>query len=151
MSAPRPHPLPEVHRLGRDELSSPRPLLVGLSTAGRRAVFAHALTADAVFSVIAAHPATLAACLMPDHLHWLLATAEPRAVVARARAFTASLAAHLGLRGALWRPGQSERAPANRDELTGLAEQLCGNPVRAGLVSEAAQWPWQIRRIDRLS
>lgn len=125
--------------------------LVTSRTAGGRPCLEAALLAEVVFGLLAAHPATLAACVLPDHVHWLLA--HPRLdrqatadAVQRFRTSSSDLAARLGLRGRLWRPGDAEIRTVIRVRQVG--DWIVDNPRRLGLISQAPLWPWSIRRFD---
>ncbi len=91
---------------------------------------------------------SIAFCVMPDHLHWLFQlgpTAELSAVVRRFAAFTGRAIALQTRRGQLWFPGFHEHALRVESEIAAIASYIEQNPVRAGLVASAADWPWSSR------
>src|SRR5687767_6617381 len=92
--------------------------------------------AASVFEPWASHPATLAACLMPDHLH-RLARPTPRLPleVARLKSWTTRVAWRGGWRSRLWQRSFMDRVTRRRDDPRLLADYVIGNPVRAGLVA----------------
>jgi hypothetical protein len=55
---------------------------------------------------------------------------------------TAAQAARLGLQGRLWQRGFHDRCLTRTDEtLADVARYIVKNPVRAGLVQRAEDWP----------
>ena len=88
--------------------------------------------------------AVLAYCFMPDHLHLLVqgtamtSTFPSFARLARQRASVASRCMRDGL---LWQEGYFERTLRRDEDLTSVASYIAHNPVRAGLVECAEEWP----------
>ena len=88
--------------------------------------------------------AVLAYCFMPDHVHLLVqgvtiaARLPAFAKLARQRASVASRGMRHGL---LWQEGYFERTLRRDEDLASVAEYIAHNPVRAGLVKRAEQWP----------
>lgn len=86
----------------------------------------------------------LAYCLMYEHLHVEL-VADPDLVlwVRLFKSATAAQAARLGLLGQLWQRRFHDRCLARTDEtLADVARYIIENPVRAGLVQRAQDWPY---------
>jgi putative transposase len=83
-------------------------------------------------------------CVMPDHLHvalCLLPGAQLSTTVASFSKFTgAGINCLLRQSGRFWQEGFHDRHCRNRDELADLCEYIEHNPVRAGLVTVAADW-----------
>lgn len=93
--------------------------------------------------LLTTHPATVAACLLPDHLHWLLAHGDV-GCVGRFESWSSSCAARLGLRGPLWSgPAHSEVVV----DPAATAAHILANPVRLGLVCEPQRWPWSYHSV----
>ena len=93
----------------------------------------------------AAHVEVWAYCLMPNHVH-LIATPRTEAGLARAlgtthQRYTWRINQKQGWTGCLW---QSRFGSFAMDEtyLHLCARYVGLNPVRAGLVKRAAEWPW---------
>ena len=87
----------------------------------------------------------LAYCLMPDHLHLVLEgtspTADFREAMRQWKQQTArSWKVRTGQR--LWQAGYYERVLRENDDTRAVVAYLLHNPVRAGLVAAAAEWPW---------
>lgn len=84
-------------------------------------------------------------CLMPNHVHFLLTPSAPdglRATFANAhRRYTSFINARRGQTGHLW---QGRFASSVMDERHFIAalRYVALNPVRAGLVARASDWPW---------
>jgi REP element-mobilizing transposase RayT len=91
-----------------------------------------------------------AACLMPDHLHLVLA---PRRLgvldfVGRWKSQTTRLAWDAGYRGALWQPGMWDRTVRGPDDLRRVVDYVLSNPVVAELVTDIHEWRWVWSRAD---
>ncbi len=87
---------------------------------------------------------------MPDHLHWLT---EPisrlAAEVARLKSWTTRVAWAVGWHGKLWQRSFMDRVARRRDDPRVIAEYVIGNPVRAGLVAVAEDYPFQVLYPER--
>jgi len=84
-------------------------------------------------------------CLMPNHVHLLAVpkTAEGLApAVGRAHwRYTRAINFRHGWRGYLWQ-GRFASCPMDAAHTLAAARYIERNPVRAGLVKRAWQWPW---------
>lgn len=92
-----------------------------------------------------AFPMALAACLMPDHLHLILAAANASALRACLARVLSRMAVRAGLRHLF------ERVPeplliANGAHLERQIRYVHLNPCRAKLVSDPLAWPWSTHR-----
>ena len=84
-------------------------------------------------------------CLMPNHVH-LIVVPSTAAGLARAlgeahRRYTRAVNFREGWRGYLWQ-GRFSSVVMDEPHLMSAARYVERNPVRAGLVGEAEQWPW---------
>ena len=97
----------------------------------------------------AAGVACLAYCLMPDHVHLILVPRDEdglRAALGEAhRRYTRRVNLREGWRGHLWQE-RFHSFPMDRAWLMAAARYVELNPVRAGLVRRARQWPWSSAR-----
>jgi REP-associated tyrosine transposase len=88
----------------------------------------------------------LAWCVMPNHVHVvveLLGTHSLSRVVGGWKSFTAKQAnAALKRSGSFWDSDYFDRYMRNEDHLFRTVEYVEQNPVKAGLCSTAADWPW---------
>jgi putative transposase len=89
----------------------------------------------------------LAWCLMPNHVHVVIDVLEGRAslgtIVRSWKSFTARRAnEQLGRSGAFWHADYFDRYMRDEGQLNRTVEYVEQNPVKAGLVSDAADWPW---------
>ena len=82
---------------------------------------------------------TLAYVVMPDHLHWLLQLSEGSTLSAVVGGVKSVTAHRLGMR--IWQPGFHDRAVRREQDLRSAARYLVGNPLRAGLVKKAVDYP----------
>lgn len=88
---------------------------------------------------------TLAYVVMPDHIHWLIKLG-PRlslsAVVGRMKSYSSRrIGTYLGQSGPLWQPGFHDHAVRGDEDLRELSRYIVANPMRAGLVSRAGDYP----------
>jgi len=84
-------------------------------------------------------------CLMPNHVHLILvpSTADGlrRAVAEVHRRFTRMINFREGWRGCLWQ-GRFASFVMSERHLIGATRYVERNPVKAGLVERAEEWPW---------
>jgi putative transposase len=96
----------------------------------------------------------LAWCLMPNHVHVvaeMLGSYSLSSVVGGWKSFTAKQAnAVLGRSGVFWDSDYYDRYMRNEDHLWRTVEYVEQNPVKAGLCSIAADWPWSSARLRHL-
>jgi putative transposase len=96
-----------------------------------------------------AQTAIWAYCLMPNHVHFIMVPSDPdglRRTFAEAhRRYTARIHARLKVTGHLWQGRFSSTAMDER-HLMAAARYVSMNPVRAGLVARAEDWPWSSAR-----
>ena len=83
---------------------------------------------------------------MPDHVHLLLALIPPRSlqdvlrlIKGRAARFISSLTSRSG---SLWQRESFDHILRKNEDLLKKAEYIANNPVRAGLVERAENYPW---------
>src|SRR6185437_3770513 len=84
-------------------------------------------------------------CFMPDHLHVLLIGDRPTAdlllAVRNFKGAAAARARRLQI-SALWQKGFYDHVIRSEESLNHVASYILMNPVRAGLVRKAAEWPF---------
>lgn len=84
-------------------------------------------------------------CFMPDHFHGLLIGNGPSAdlllAVRNFKGAAATCARRLGI-SALWQKGFHDHVIRSEESLNRVAWYILMNPVRAGLVRKAAEWPF---------
>ena len=82
---------------------------------------------------------------MPDHLHLLLeglaGGSDLRRCIKLAKQRSSYALIQLG-RGRLWQPGYHDRIVRQDEDLSRYADYILQNPVRAGLVTRAADYPY---------
>jgi len=124
---------------------------VTVTTQARRKVFGEfdaACAAARSFETAALHgdAELLAWVLMPDHVHWLLqlgAQDSLSAVVSRLKSASARAANRAdGRKGALWSRAYHDHALRTDEDLRTVARYIVGNPMRAGLVARAGDYPF---------
>ena len=134
------------HSLRRGRVSIPgRYYHVTCATVNRVHRFTDWPSARPVVSALrAADARTLAYCLMPDHLHWLLelkehslATVVGQMKGRSSRAYRAGLAVD----GHLWHRGYYDHAIRTDENLLNVARYIVANPLRAGLVTRIGDYP----------
>ena len=87
----------------------------------------------------------LAYCLMPNHVHLVAVPRTPeglaRAIGEAHRRYTRRINFRKAWRGYLWQ-GRFASCVMDREHGVGAARYIERNPVRAGLVKRAWEWPW---------
>ena len=90
--------------------------------------------------------------VMPDHLHWLVALRNcplPRLVQRLKGASAYRLRRTVSSGGRIWQPGYHDHAVRRQEELRRVARYIVLNPVRAGLVTRAGDYPlWDSIWVD---
>jgi REP-associated tyrosine transposase len=88
-------------------------------------------------------------CLMPNHVHLILVPRDPgglRAALAEAhRRYTLAINKRMRWTGYLWQ-GRFSSFPMDEQHLLAATRYVEQNPVRAGLVARASDWPWSSAR-----
>jgi REP element-mobilizing transposase RayT len=129
-------------RLPRACYPEQNPVHVVIATFERRDLFADRALATAVFDV-ARRQAPLAACLMPDHLHWVLASCDRLSDQVRSFKLASTRAVWAaGYRGKLWQRSFYDHVIRDEEDLERTISYVLGNPVTAGLVEVAEDWPF---------
>lgn len=124
------------------------PVHVVIATFGRRDLFADRTLARTVFEV-ALQQAPLAACLMPDHLHWVLASCDRLSDQVRSFKLASTRAAWgAGFRGKVWQRSFYDHVIRDEEDLERTMGYVLGNPVKAGLVEAAEDWPFRMRTVE---
>jgi REP element-mobilizing transposase RayT len=90
--------------------------------------------------------------VMPDHAHFLLTTFEG-VFLTRVMADTKSASAHLINRalhrsGPVWQIESFDHILRSEEKIVEKANYILNNPVRAGLVKNARDWPWSWSAVD---
>jgi REP element-mobilizing transposase RayT len=92
----------------------------------------------------------LAWCVMPNHVHALIETWErwPLAGVVHSwKSYTAHQANRILNRcGVFWQREYHDRYIRNAEHYRETLRYIEDNPVKAGLVEQASEWPWSSRR-----
>jgi REP element-mobilizing transposase RayT len=88
----------------------------------------------------------LAFCIMPDHFHLLFCLLQEKSlseVIGSTSKFTArEINKCLGSQGQFWQDGFHDHRSRNEIETDDLAIYIEHNPVRAGFVEIASEWPY---------
>jgi putative transposase len=116
----------------------------------RRPAFRDAGAVDLVFMQILRAAteeafAIIAYCFMPDHLHLLIEArseaSDGRRFITRAKQFSGFYYS-ARFRERLWQRYGYERVLRSTEDTRAVARYILENPLRAGLVSEPAQYPF---------
>jgi REP element-mobilizing transposase RayT len=86
------------------------------------------------------------ALLMPDHLHAIVQIPQRLKLVSVVRSFKQAGAKQAGV---LWQRGFFEHRIRDDESAQQKYRYIEMNPVRAGLVKKAEDWPWRVRFNDR--
>ena len=82
---------------------------------------------------------TLAFVVMPDHVHWLIRLCDGVALGEAVRRYKACATLARGRK--LWQRGFHDHALRHDEDLIAVARYVVANPVRAGLVAHAGDYP----------
>jgi putative transposase len=115
-------------------------------TRDREPAFSPSPLASEVFALVADEPGTLAACLMPDHLHWLYEVEDNLSrKVAQLKSLSTRISWRHGRSGSLWQRSFHDRAVrGGREVILETARYIVENPVRAGRVERSEEYPYQV-------
>jgi REP element-mobilizing transposase RayT len=90
--------------------------------------------------------ALYACCLMPNHLHILVAPCRDGASVLdmlrRYKGASTRIAWRYGITGRLWQPRYYDRVVRHGEAVEQVADYIMYNPVRRGLAAEPDQYRW---------
>lgn len=135
-------------RLPRACYSGQNPVHVVIATFERRDRFADRTLAETVFD-IAGRQEPLAACLMPNHLHWVLASCYRLSDQVRSFKLASTRAAWAaGFGGKLWQRSFYDHVIRDQEDLERTIRYVLENPVKSGLVETAEDWPFRMRAAD---
>jgi putative transposase len=135
------------NRLSASSYPRHTPVHVVVGTHLSQPFFADVQLAEAVHSLVVDHQRTLATCLMPDHLHWLLDDASRmRRAVASFKSYSTRVAWNLGHRGKLWQRSHWDHVVRFETDVARLASYIVGNPVRSELVVDWREYPFSVLR-----
>ena len=120
------------------------PVHIVLGTYKSRPLFREPALAAPLFAIVADHSQTRACCLMPDHLHWLIADAARMQQLAESfKSYSTYVARTLGHGPELWQRSYRDHLLRDEEDVRRVAEYIIQNPVRGGLVDEAHEYPYQ--------
>ncbi len=88
----------------------------------------------------------LAWVLMPDHAHWLVQLGDGDGLASLANRLKSAIARTYNRRldrtGPVWARAYHDHALRKEEDLVAAARYLVANPVRAGLVKRAGDYPF---------
>ena len=106
--------------------------------------------APPVFEIIENRPETLVACLMPDHLHWIILPDETSLdVVGRVKSYSTWKCSRWCIEGRIWQRSYFDRVLRSSEELNAATKYIVDNPRRSGLVKSSEAYPFLVVREDR--
>ena len=95
-------------------------------------------------ATFAAFKAAIAAIVMPDHIHLLIAPVDREAAVGNAAAALKRFIRHELKANWQWQPASFDRLLRSDESAEKKWQYICENPVWAGLVQESGDWPYRI-------
>jgi REP element-mobilizing transposase RayT len=130
-----------------------RPVHVVLGTSRGAPVFASSQTlAEAAFEPLVESLETLAAVVMPDHVHWLLADGTRLSdTVGRYKSHVAACARRLGIPERVWQRSFWDHVVRSSEKLDVIARYVVENPIRAGLFQRWDDCPFVVFYADRIA
>ena len=81
-------------------------------------------------------------CVMPEHLHLALRDSNIRDFVRLIKGRCTPIARRYDRTRRLWQRSFHDRGVRREESLISVARYVLNNPVRAGLVADAAAYPW---------
>ncbi|WP_313201286.1 REP-associated tyrosine transposase [Pseudomonas sp.] len=138
------------HLLRRGRFSQPGGLyLLTTVTHQRKRIFTHMRFARAVILQMRQAERdglcqSLAWVVMPDHLHWLieLRTDTLSCLMRQFKSRSSHALYQAGMpRRKIWQPGYQDRALRREESVLQVARYIIANPIRAGLVRHARDYP----------
>lgn len=142
--------MPHSARLRAGRFSEPQRIyLLTATTEGRETLFTDFAIGRLVVAELKAAQQeglaeSLAWVLMPDHLHWLIALQHGSLsdLMRRIKGRSAKRINELTKRqGKLWQDGFHDRALRREEDILPAARYIVANPLRAGLVNRAGDYP----------
>jgi len=122
-----------------------RPVHVQIGTQSKQPHFKDPFLAGVVLGLTAGHPLTLAACVMPDHLHWVLTSAtELPSTVGAFKSKTTVLARRCGRNERIWQRSFFDHVVRASEDLRALVDYVLANPHRAGLIRPGETYPYSV-------
>ena len=147
-----PHQRPHARNLRKGRYSRPgHYYLLTTSVARRRKIFTRRDHARAVLdSICWLHQTSRflvdAAVVMPDHMHMAgqLGESSLPSVMHGLKSYTSNRLTDLGVTAPVWQPGYHDHALRDDEDYAVRIRYLIDNPVRAGLVERAEDYPYII-------
>ncbi len=116
----------------------------------RRRIFDTPSVASAAVDVLVRHANTTgvpiyAFCIMPDHVHLVLAPSDNRDITAFVGQFKSLVQREvwrLGISGTFWQRSYWDHFLRAEEDLNTVVAYVLGNPVRAGMVDDWRDYPY---------
>ena len=86
----------------------------------------------------------MAVCVMPDHVHLLIALISENLIdlIGRWKSYTTHLMLEKGWKGKLWQRSFYDHALRKDEDVTKVAEYIVNNPIRKWLVKDWTEYPY---------
>ena len=86
----------------------------------------------------------LAVCVMPDHIHLLLAPISENLIdlIGKWKSYTTHLIWRKGYKGRVWQRSFYDHASREEEDIIKVANYIVGNPVRKGLAQDSKNYPY---------
>ena len=94
------------------------------------------------------HSDLICACLMPDHLHLIQVPTKENLIdlIGRWKSYTTTIMKKEFQVRSLWQRGFYDHAVRKEEDLRELVDYTINNPLRAGLVESAKEYPYSWHR-----
>jgi len=137
-------------RLEPDDYAGAVAGLLTFCTSGRRPAFVTAANTERTLrqflrAGVETHVAIPAYCFMPDHVHLVVQTIDAHGDVAKFARLAKQYAGYVHSKQAadrLWQPSWHDRMLRKSDDLLTVVRYVLQNPIRAGLVRDAREYPY---------
>ena len=128
-----------------------RAIHVIVGTARSTPIFDDPLLAATAFEPLVDHHQTLAASVLPAHVHWLIRYSHAiSATVGRYKSLVTAKARALGCHDRIWQRSFWDHVVRDRDKLDRIVRYVVENPMRAGLCERYEDYPWVVVFADRI-
>jgi putative transposase len=121
----------------------PFPVHISIASLRRMPFFSDQSLALETFRIQEGDPTTRAACLLPDHLHWIRRDCHDlAAAIGRFKSLSTHRAWRFGVTGKLWQRSYWDRVIRDEVDLRKTIRYLESQPIKHGLVENAEAYPF---------
>jgi putative transposase len=118
---------------------------ITFTTKGRKCIFDDFAKARIVIKMLSQsdeqkNSSTLAFVVMPDHIHWLVQLIGRQTLAQLIKTVKSQVTIQIGY--PIWQAGYYDHAIRQDEDIQKIARYIVANPIRAGLVTKVADYPY---------